>query len=275
MVDLNPIQKITKDLKTASKLLSAEEARYLVDAYYQMQENRIRAAHQVRQQSATEEPCDVLQWYFTQAEMLENEVKKALDAYSGASSLGQWARSHKGVGPVIAAGLLAHLKFSHKDGSRVLAAGSFWRFAGLDPTTKWEKKTKRPWNASLKTLCAFKLGESFVKVSGYDDAFYGKLYKAKKEDEVRRNDTGEFAEQAAAALAAKKYGKETEAYKAYSCGRLPPAHVHRRAVRWVVKMFLSHYHEVGYEMTYGEPPPKPFAFAILGHKDVVRPPNWR
>lgn len=53
-----------------------------------------------------------------------------------------------GIGPVISAGLLAHI-----DIHRAVTVGHIWRFAGLDPSVKWLKKTKRPWNAGLKVLC--------------------------------------------------------------------------------------------------------------------------
>lgn len=37
------VNKLTRDLANASKTLSQKEARYLVDLYYQMQDNRIRS----------------------------------------------------------------------------------------------------------------------------------------------------------------------------------------------------------------------------------------
>ena len=46
---LTPILKLTRDLKNASVTLGDDEARFLVDAYYQMQANRITAAQQLAQ----------------------------------------------------------------------------------------------------------------------------------------------------------------------------------------------------------------------------------
>ena len=265
-----PEVRLSKDLVRAAATLSKREARYLVDLYYQMQDNRIRAAGQVR--SMEDEPRAVLAWYRGQTETLEKQVKRALDHYSKASPLGLWARRQKGVGPVIAAGLLAHLDFE-VNGERTQTVSRWWSFAGLDPTKKWERGKKRPWNATLKTLCAYKLGEAFVKVCGHEDAFYGQLYRQRKEFEVERNEAGKNADAAARALEEKKYAKGTDAYKAYSAGKLPPAHVHHRAVRWTVKLFLSHYHEVGYKLQFGEAPPKPYVFSILGHADIIHPPE--
>ncbi len=262
------IAKLTKDLKDASRLLSAREARFLVDSYYAMQDDRIRAAHQGRTLAANGEPNNVLDWLLDQRTTLEKQVARALDAYSGASPVGQWMRSVVGIGPIIAAGLLANI-----DIKQAPTAGHIWRFAGLDPTSKWNKGEKRPWNASLKRLC-FLVGESFVKVSSNEKDTYGKLYKERKEYETAKNDAGDYAEQAAAALKAKKFGDDTQAKKFYQDGKLPPGHLHMRAKRYAVKMFLSNMHEVWYWHEVNEAPPKPFAIAILGHAHYFPPPNW-
>ena len=79
--------------------------------------------------------------------------------------IGPWAMATIGVGPVICAGVIARI-----DIHRAPTVGHIWRFAGLDPTQKWEKGKKRPWNTDLKRIC-WLLGESFVKVINNDDAF--------------------------------------------------------------------------------------------------------
>lgn len=265
-MELELVSRMGKDLREAAKVLSDNEARFLVDAYYQMQADRIRSDSQARSMEKTAEPNAVLEWLGSQSEVLENQVKGALDKYSNAHPIGQWMREQKGIGPVIAAGLLAHI-----DIKRAETAGAIWKYAGLDPSVAWEKGEKRPWNASLKTLC-WKMGESFVKVSGQDDAVYGKLYALRKELETARNEAGEFAEQAKAKLEKFKIGKTTEAYKYYSAGKLPPAHIHARAKRYAVKMFLSHLFEIWYREEHGKEPPRPFAVEHLGHAHVIPAP---
>lgn len=265
-MELELVTRLSKDLKKASKVLSDDEARFLVDAYYQMQEDRIRSDNQARSLAESKEPNAVVAWLGAQSETLEGQIKMALDKYSMAHPVGQWLRSQKGIGPVIAAGLLAHIDFK-----RIETAGAIWRFAGLDPSVQWEKGQKRPWNTRLKTLC-WKVGESFVKVSGADDAFYGKLYGERKALETQRNEAGEFAEQAKAKLEKFKIGKATDAYKAYSVGKLPPAHIHARAKRYAVKIFLSHLFDVGYRLEHGKEPPRPFAIEHLGHAHMIKIP---
>jgi hypothetical protein len=261
------IRKLTKDEKAAAKIIHRNEARFLVDAYYAMQDNRIRADGQVRSMSKDGDPHAVLKWLADMNRTLEDQVKVALDTYSTSSRPGEWLRAQKGIGPVIAAGLLAHL-----DITKAQTAGAFWSFAGLDPRAEWKTGEKRPWNASLKTLC-WKLGESFVKVSGADDAFYGRIYKERKTLEITNNEAGLYAEQAKAKLDKFKIGKDTDAYAAYIQGKLPPAHLHARAKRYAVKLLLAHLHEVMFKDHYGTEPPLPYAIAHLNHAHKIEPPQ--
>jgi hypothetical protein len=133
---------------------------------------------------------------------------------------------------------------------------------------------KRPWNGSLKRLC-YLIGESFVKVSGNDNAVYGKVYTARKQRETMKNDRGDFADQAARALAEKNYGADTDARKHYEAGRLPPARIHLRSHRYATKLFLSNYHEVAYFIEHGRLPPLPYIMERDPdiHTHYVGPPN--
>jgi hypothetical protein len=264
---LNSVQRLTRDLRNASRTLSKQEARFLVDAYYAMQRDRIRAAHQTRTLAKNDEPHDVLAWLATQREVLENQVRRALDAYSGSQLVGTWARSITGIGPVIGAGLLANI-----DITKAPTVGHIWRFAGLDPTVKWTKGTKRPWNGSLKRLC-WLIGESFTKVSNNDSDTYGKIYAARKIVETAKNEAGDFADQAKTALADKKFGTDTDAYKAYIEGKLPPARIHIRSQRYAVKLYLSHLHCVWFFVENNTLPPKPYILSHGDHAHFIAPPN--
>lgn len=247
------------------------------------------------------EPHAILSYTFDTMQMLETTIAKTLDDYSSVPVLGQWAKSITGIGPVIAAGLLAHI-----DIHQAPTVGHIWSFAGLNPDRKWEKKTKRPWNAKLKVLC-WKIGESFVKVQANDKDVYGKVYAARKEQEWSRNLDGVFADQARASLVDKNFREGTDAHTWYSgkltaeaartilalpsasragaVGRLagaegsgvpmlPPARIHLRSTRYAVKLFLAHYHHVGHETVLGSPPPFPYVLTHLGHVDYIGPPNW-
>lgn len=266
--NLEPINRLTRDIRQATKTLSADEARYLVDAYYMMQRDRIRSVAQTRTLDEQGEPNAVLGWLSDNSAILERNIKSALDAFSDRDAIGQWAKSITGIGPVIAAGLSAHI-----DITKAPTVGHIWRFAGLDPTVEWGKGKKRPWNASLKTL-AWKIGESFVKVSNHERDVYGHVWAARKQQEIERNEAGAFAEQAAAKLAKFKIDKKTEAYKHYAAGKLPPGHIHARAKRYAVKLFLAHWHAVAYREKFGTEAPKPYVISQLHHAHEISCPNW-
>lgn len=264
-IDVNPIQRLTKDLAKAAITLSDDEARFLVDSFYTMQENRKRSDNQVRSMSA--EPHSVIAWLAEQSDSLENQIKRALDKYSDGKPIGQWMKSIYGIGPVIAAGLLAHI-----DIKKAPTAGHIYNFCGYNPDVTWEKGQKRPWNAGFKTLC-WKVGQSFMKFSNEDDCFYGKIYKERKKYEIDRNESGGNKEKAAEILTKKKFNKSTDAFKHLSGGKLPPAQIDARARRYAVKMFLSHLQQVWWFLENGEMPPKPYAINKLGHAHYVLPPN--
>lgn len=333
---LKVVKKLTKDLKLAAVTLSDHEARFLVGIFYLMQDHRKRSNNQIR--ALKNEPHITLTWFSDQFKALEDEVRKALEAYSKAHKYGGWLHAQTGVGPIIAAGLLAHI-----DITKAPTAGHIWSFAGLVPGVKWNRGEKRPWNAELKTLC-WKIGESFVKFSASPNCFYGHLYIERKEFEINRNAGGEFASEALRQLKERNWKEGTEAIKWYKGrlpgtiwkdfadielvnkenlkmdirnirlenldsktladrikkakaesvakttddkakavraelavpgtypGMLPPGHIHSRAKRYVVKLFLAHFQEVTYELHYGKAPPKPYPIAILGHAHKIEPP---
>ena len=252
----SPVTRLSRDLAQAATTLTEDEARYLVDAYYLMQDDRKRAHNQVKAMEA--EPHTLIAWLADQSGTLENQIKRTLDGYTDAKPVGVWLKANDGIGPVIAAGLLAHI-----DIHKAPTVGHIWRYAGLDPTVKWEKKTKRPWNAALKTLC-WKTGQCFMKFSGNEECSYGQVYRQRKAYEVARNERGDNAEAAARIMTEKKFGADTDAIKHLKAGRLPPAQIDGRARRYAVKLFLSHLHLVWHFVEFGKLPPKPYA---LGHMD--------
>lgn len=300
---LEPIKRLNRDLKKAAATLTATEARFLVDAYYIMQRDRIRADHQGRTLAEAGEPNALLGWFSENTATLERNIKSALGTYSKNNPIGKWAESIVGIGPVISAGLLAHIDMEPwrcqrvKVGSpfydakvkkactekephgpecqrqQIATVGHIWRFAGLDPTVQWKEGQKRPWNGALKRLCWI-IGESFTKQQSHKDDFYGKLYVARKAQEEAKNANHDFKEQAAAALTQKNWRRDTKTKAAYEEGLLPQARIHLRAQRYAVKIFLSHWHHVAYFHTYGIHPPKPYVIEHLGHAHEIQVPNW-
>lgn len=269
-IELEALNKLKRDIKNAGTTLSKEEARYLVDLYYQMQEYRKASDNQVRQlqKEDNKEPHETLAFFANNFRTLERNIKSVLQVYAESKPIGQWMLSICGIGPVISAGLMANI-----DITKVQTAGQIQAFAGLDPTREWNKGEKRPYNARLKTLC-WKIGQCFIKVQNNEEDVYGKIFAIRKAYEIERNEKGELADQAKAKLKRFNIKKTTDAYKWYSQGKLPPAHINQRASRYAVKIFLSHLFSVWYEMEHKEKPPKPYAIAILNHAHEIPIPNW-
>ena len=257
---------VSKDIAQG---MSAPQARLLVDYYYSVQDYRIRAHSQLR---AVEQETDdgvttlITALGSTMADV-EHEIAYALGHYARAHRAGRWALGITGIGPIITAGLLGHI-----DIHKAPTAGSIWRYAGMDPTAKWEKGQRRPHNAELKVLC-WKIGDSFVKNKNRDGDDYGKLYAERKALEVERNEAGLFAETARETLAAKNF-KDNDTKKWYERDMLPPGRIDFRARRYAIKLFLSHFHWVLFEDTFGKPPPDPYVIAHMNHAHLMKPPKW-
>jgi hypothetical protein len=170
---------------------------------------------------------------------------------------------------VITAGLAAYI-----DLARTPSVSGLWSLAGLNPTARWEKGQKRPWNAQLKVL-QWKIGDSFCKFHNHKDCFYGHVYAARKVLEVERNAAGVFAAQAAEALATRQI-RDAETRATYAAGRLPAGRLELRARRVAVKLFLAHYWEVGYFHLQGVWPPVPYIIAAQPelHTHYIPPPGY-
>src|SRR3974390_1663470 len=116
--------RLSRDLIVAAREMGDEEARYLVDAYYQTQENRKRTDNQVR--SMGDEPGLLISWMAEKNWTLEQQISKALKEYTGGHPMGDWLRNIRGIGHVLSAGFLAHIDMAHCP-----TVGHIWSFAGI------------------------------------------------------------------------------------------------------------------------------------------------
>lgn len=334
-VELVIPEGLTKDLKKEIKSIknaSRQEIKCVVDNYYQVQKKRIALQGQIRalkQDSDdvnTDAFCDILDWQLKTQSIQEKGLQDALKCICETSEVGRWLMSIKGIGPTLAAGLMAYF-----DVTNVEYATHFISYAGLNDNnrpwlgaeaskkiveevlgdskvitndhlvelaakTKWSYKylaencskydkngelksrsktdlikaiSKIPYNKDLKTLI-YKIEEAFVKVSNRG-SLYGRLINERKALETRLNEEGHYKEQAEAILRSKNIGKDTDAYKAYSQGKLPKAHIQRRACRWAAKIFVSHVFEEMYRVEKGKKPEPFYVFTYMGHKDYIEP----
>lgn len=247
---------LTKIIRTLE--LQTHEISDIVELYYDAQALRIAHANKER----TEAPSELVEWLDMWMHAGEQVITGKLKGWilgPSAPPEAKWAYDQIGIGPIIAAGLAAHL-----DMEKAGTVSAVWKFAGQAPGfDRRVKGTKLPYNARLKTLC-WKLGESFVKVSGKEGATYGKLYAQFKAEEISRNETGRYAETAKRELENKKFKTDNATKKRLLEGKLSDAHLHARACRRTVKVFLSHYWVKGREAR-GLAVTDPYIFTVGGH----------
>lgn len=259
-------QKLTKDLREAAKKLDRSEVAILVRTYYAVQEARLKSQAQAKSQEKAELPFALAGYLRDNFDSFETYIQKLLDHFTMEHPVGQWARAQKGIGPVIAAALIANIDCNIAD-----TAGSVWRFCGLVPGQRREKGKKIDWSPEMKRVAYF-IGESFVKVSGREDAYYGQVYKRRKEYESAKNERCEYAEQAKILLDSKRFDGTKEAKGHLEKQKLPPFLIDKRAKRYAAKLFLAHFFEVLYKHQKGTPPPLPYAIAHLHHAHYLAPP---
>jgi len=136
--------RLSTDLKAAAIEMTANEARFLVDAYYIHQANRIRLKNQSRSLGKVE-PHKLIDFLGANSERIEKILASVLKVYAKNTEVGKWCMSITGIGPVITAGLLAHI-----DIAKAPTAGHIWSYAGLLPKIVWlGKKQVDPFLADL------------------------------------------------------------------------------------------------------------------------------
>src|SRR6056297_1296700 len=127
-----PVMKLMKDLRDTSRMITPDQAAYLVKTFYSIQEQRMRFDAQRRRLEESGQPCRLFGFLALQVQRLEKQIQASLDVFSYNNSIGFWSRSILGIGPVLASGLLAHIKME-----RVKYAGQIWSYAGLNPNAVW------------------------------------------------------------------------------------------------------------------------------------------
>lgn len=202
------ITKKEKVVELTQKPLDRKQLRYMIDRYYQVQKHRLAIGGQIRAMEESKDDTTALEGFSAQFSGLENDIAKYIGKEVKNHVMWEYLKETKGIGPILAAGLLATL-----DIDNTKHASSFWRYAGLDVAedgrgrsrrkehltdqeyTDGEGKTKMKkgitFNPFLKSIC-WKIGESFIKVKGehreiYDNAriYYDKKFK-KEEKENKR-----------------------------------------------------------------------------------------
>lgn len=256
------IPRLSKEQVLLAKNLPLPAVRMAVSNYYRAQDGRKRADMQLRQLGDLPDLGGILEHFGETMARLETDMEKELKAFASNHPVGKWLLAQHGIGPVISAGLLAHINIEIAQ-----TAGQIWRFAGLDPSVKWLPGQKRPWCAAMRQI-TWHAGQCFMRTYGSEKSYYGKLYAEKKHELTQLNENKHYAKRC------ETFVTQSEAVrKKLKEGFLPEFVIDAMARRWAVKIFLSHLHAVYYWSHWGKPPPKPYAIAHLGHAHEIRIPH--
>jgi len=138
--ELAALKLLDKDTKAAAKQLNRAGARQLVDTYYRTQKMRIVMNNQIAALNRNGDNSVVLTHFYDQFYAQEKQLVQVLGSWAKGDEQypnvpGAWLLGQKGIGPILAAGMLAYI-----DITRAPVAGHIWRFAGLDPTAIWISK---------------------------------------------------------------------------------------------------------------------------------------
>lgn len=286
------VKALERDIKGGIIQLGDGAARHLISTYYDIQDLRVRSQARGRAGDKLGFPSEFMALVGGSLEELEERIKKVLAAYAKSTPYGSWALSIHGIGPVIAAGLVAYV-----DPKRFDTVGRVWKYFGLAPGQALRPGEKADFSPVARSI-AFHIGENVIRNQASSP--YGALYQARRAHEWRRNLAGELAEQALERFKRTKSPHEKlwtggkvdlEYARAIANGEIPssvapklaengpsvpmltPNHIRSRARRWVAKLVISHFWEVRYWYEHGIRPQYPWILAKGGHRDYIPPPN--
>lgn len=185
----------------------------------------------------------------------EEQAKKMLKTYVEAEPIWNIYLSNvKGMGYVLAANLIKSVGYCEKADT----VSQLWAFCGYHVVNgkapKREKGKMLGFNLELKTM-VWKISDSLMKGN---KGYYRGIYDSEKEKQLNR---------------VYSKGVLNEKYNGYDedSTQLSKGHAHMRALRKMVKHFLSHYWECSREIV-GLPTEKAYVEGVLEHEHVI---SWK
>lgn len=186
------------------------------------------------------------------------EISKELEKYL----VWTWLKEIKGMGPAIAAGLIANIDLErvNYNGDRIMKnVSNLWSYAGLSVENGKALRRKKgesiSVNSKLKALLVGVFGDSIIKQR---TPVYREFYDKVKEAELE-----------------KKYhpGYLSGKYNGYKKSdiMLSRGHANNRAIRKTIKLFLQHYYVIGCQQLGLDTRP-PFVHEKLKHNGYILPP---
>lgn len=208
--------KIRKDIERLKKLKN-RELRILVESFYDMQKLRIAMGNRIYAYGKAGlleyiDPEPSLSKLKEAEKELEKEITEIVEKHPLWDA---WFKDIKGIGPIMAAGLIAW----RDDISKSDTISAFWKYHGLAPSqTKRKKGEKLDYNPKAKTH-VWKVAMQLLKAKGHYAEIY---YQAKSKYEARED--------------IKQQHESNEAKGGMKSYKL---HIHYMALRKMVKRLLS------------------------------------
>lgn len=186
---------------------------------------------------------------------LEKRCLKLMDNFLSREPIWNWLKRLKGISKVLAINLIRNFGYCEEANT----PSSIWKYAGLDVVDGKARSRKRGQKLEYRPrakVVAWLVGDSFLKQR---TPYYREIYdKEKQRLEALEFKPGELHE---------KYPNN---YKVTDT-KLAPLHIHRRAMRKMIKRFLIHYLVVARKMK-GLPVRPPYVEEKLGHTHIDNPP---
>jgi predicted RNA-binding Zn-ribbon protein involved in translation (DUF1610 family) len=280
---------------------NADELRTLVDQYDGIQRQRIAASNRADAILGGEDhgDSDMYQGLADKMKDLEDEIAKGFKAEVDAHPVGPWLMAVRGIGPTMAAKVIGHIG----DIERFDSASKLWRYAGYGLVPKCltcdifipeseagfdescpdcggtdfkmaaERRVrghKLHYDPRFKTML-FNLGDGLIRSNSpyrriYDEAY--DYYLSNRPEWTKCQDCKTTVSQC---KKPEKHGHadyRVRPGKGWSTGR-----VHLASKRKMVKIFLAHVFEA-WRRIEGLPIQELYVFAVLNHKDRLRPEDF-
>ena len=222
--------KLERDIERL-KSLKNKELRILVESFYDMQKLRIAMGSRIFAygkagllEDINPEPS------FAKLKEAEHELEKEIaDVVVNHPLWGAWFKDVKGIGKIMAAGLIAW----RDDIGKADTISAFWKYHGLAPSqSKRHKGVKLDYNPKAKTH-AWKCGMQLLKAKGhYTDIYYESKAKYEARDDIK-----ERHEHIVGYVI--RNGKKVPKYEAEGGMKSYKLHIHYMALRKMIKRFLA------------------------------------
>ena len=207
-------------------------------------------------------------------EMMAEDLRRAME---NRLIWTEWLSKIYGIDLLLAAEVIGGFEWALKPGETIAThfkvPSQMWAFAGLNVNPKTGKPPKRvggkklTFCAPLRSILIGRVGPSFVRQSSEKSSYRRFYVEAKKKEYAKLRRQG-IKIVPASKLPVDKRGKRYEPE-----GIISEGHVHNRAVRLTVKLFVSHLWEKCRELEGLPAGPQAYAFQVLGHSlEVYIPP---